>query len=419
LFVAAVAFPIFEQSAAWRDYAKRLLEREIVRQTFPDGMNRELAFEYHLFVSELFLVAGVEGDIADAPFSKQFWERIRSMVDLVAATVDVRQNPPRLGDGDGSTALLVNCPGQPKVQSLLATGAALFNAPVWWPDHLSGDLRTAFLSAHTVARLDFGSRLAERQSLFKESGIVILRDLTSRPDEIWCRYDCGPHGFLSIAAHAHADALSIEVRHGGIEILADPGTYCFYCEPKWREYFRSTIAHNTLEVDNQSQAVDGGKFLWMTQAQARLTRVSNLGSGAIAECEAYHEGYRRLRPPVIHHRSVRLDRIERCIQIMDWLETARSREVRTAFHIGPNVICELQENKAMLSWSLSAVTFVGELTLASELDWTSYCGQMNPPLGWYSRRFGQLQPATVLIGNGIVEPGTRLNTQLKIQRFDP
>ena len=33
--------------------------------------------------------------------------------------------------------------------------------------------------------------------------------------EIWCRCDGGPHGFLSIAAHAHADALSVEVRYGG------------------------------------------------------------------------------------------------------------------------------------------------------------------------------------------------------------
>ena len=31
--------------------------------------------------------------------------------------------------------------------------------------------------------------------------------------------DVGPHGYLSIAAHAHADALSVEVRHDGVDIL--------------------------------------------------------------------------------------------------------------------------------------------------------------------------------------------------------
>ena len=51
-------------------------------------------------------------------------------------------------------------------------------------------------------------------------------------DEIWCRCDGGPHGYLSIAAHAHADALSVEVRYGGVDILADPGTYCYHGEPR-------------------------------------------------------------------------------------------------------------------------------------------------------------------------------------------
>ena len=76
--------------------------------------------------------------------------------------------------------------------------------------------------------------------------------------EIWCRCDGGPHGFLSIAAHAHADALSVEVRHGGVDILADPGTYCYHGEPEWRTYFQSTIAHNTIEIDGQWQSVRGG-----------------------------------------------------------------------------------------------------------------------------------------------------------------
>ena len=80
-----------------------------------------------------------------------------------------------------------------------------------------------------------------------------------------CRFDHGPHGFLSTAAHAHADALSVEVREGGQEILTDPGTYCYHGESDWRDYFRSTIAHNTLEVGGRDQAVHAGPFLWRTQ----------------------------------------------------------------------------------------------------------------------------------------------------------
>ena len=85
----------------------------------------------------------------------------------------------------------------------------------------------------------------QKPSHFPDAGITILRTGADEP-EIWCRCDAGPHGFLSIAAHAHADALSIEVRHDGVDVLADPGTYCYHGEPEWRSYFRSTSAHNTV-----------------------------------------------------------------------------------------------------------------------------------------------------------------------------
>ena len=92
--------------------------------------------------------------------------------------------------------------------------------------------------------------------------MTLLRTTVRRLPEIWCRCDGGPHGFLSIAAHAHADALSVEVRYGGVDILADPGTYCYHGEPAWRSYFRSTIAHNTVELGGRSQSSDGGPFMW-------------------------------------------------------------------------------------------------------------------------------------------------------------
>ena len=113
--------------------------------------------------------------------------------------------------------------------------------------------------------------------------------------EIWCRCDGGPHGFLSIAAHAHADALSVEVRHDGVDILADPGTYCYHGEPEWREWFRSTGAHNTIEIGGVSQSESGGPFLWNTQAPT-TTLACEVGEQAVQTWSAEHDGYLRLNP---------------------------------------------------------------------------------------------------------------------------
>src|SRR5919197_6256379 len=46
-FAASCAFPAFPESAAWREHAAAGLRRELLRQTFPSGLNRELASGYH------------------------------------------------------------------------------------------------------------------------------------------------------------------------------------------------------------------------------------------------------------------------------------------------------------------------------------------------------------------------------------
>src|SRR5205814_4695598 len=135
-----------------------------------------------------------------------------------------------------------------------------------------------------------------------------------RADELWCRCDSGPHGFLSIAGHAHADALSIEVRHGGVDVLADPGTYCYLADGEARRYFRSTLGHNTLEIAGEDQARSGGPFLWLSAPESVLVEATGLDEGPKARWSTCHHGYATRAGRAIHRRAVVLDRHERRIR---------------------------------------------------------------------------------------------------------
>ena len=261
--VAACAFPWYDRSAEWRESAAALLEREIAANTFADGLNRELATDYHRFVLELGLVAAVEADAHGPPLSDATWTQLAQMLDAAAAIVDVTGRPPRQGDGDEGRALVVDDPERDPWATLLSTGAALLGAPSWWPSFAGGIQAVLCAALGRERRLP---RPAERPGRFPKAGLVLLRSREEDGPEIWCRCDGGPHGFLSIAAHAHADALSLEVRHDGVDIFADPGNYCYHGEPAWREWFRSTAAHNTVEIGGVSQSESGGPFLWNTQA---------------------------------------------------------------------------------------------------------------------------------------------------------
>ena len=132
-FIACCAFPWFPESERWLRNSARLLERELLRNTFPSGVGRELASDYQSFVAELGLLAAVEAEAADRPLSTAVWQRLCAMIDSAAALVDQRLRPPRQGDGDDGRALLLDAPTRDSWASLLSLGEALFGGLDWWP----------------------------------------------------------------------------------------------------------------------------------------------------------------------------------------------------------------------------------------------------------------------------------------------
>ena len=108
--VASCAFPWFSRSDRWRRASARLLERELLHNTFPSGINRELASDYHPFVAELGFLAAVEAEVSGHPLSPQVWRRLAAMADSAAALLDERMRPPRQGDSDEGRALLLDPP---------------------------------------------------------------------------------------------------------------------------------------------------------------------------------------------------------------------------------------------------------------------------------------------------------------------
>jgi hypothetical protein len=408
LLVASCAFPWFTESARWRRTAARLLERELVRNTFPSGIGRELAMDYQCFVAELGLLAAIEAEPVQ-PLSAATWQRLCAMVDSGVALLDQQLRAPRQGDSDEGRALLLDAPVPNRWPSLLALGGAVFGRLDWWPDAPT-DAASSIIGAMPGAAHEVSGRPGQRPWHFPDAGTIVLRTTGHREPEIWCRCDGGPHGYLSIAAHAHADALSVEVRYGGVDILADPGTYCYHGDPEWRSYFRSTIAHNTAELDGRSQSSEGGPFLWLRHANTREVDVKDIGDAA--EWSAEHDGYLALHPPARHRRTVQLDRASRSVDIVDEIRGGH-HDIRLAFHLGPEVEAEIEGACAVLQWPHASASGAARLELPQALSWSLHRGETDPILGWYSSGLGRRVPAITLLGRGRSAPDEPLVTRLE------
>ena len=129
----------------------------------------------------------------------------------------------------------------------------------------------------------------------------------------------------------------MEVRYGGVDILADPGTYCYHGEPEWRSYFQSTIAHNTVEVGGRWQSVARRRVpVAAARGRPRELDVTDDGRGQLDRPSTTVTG---AQPGCRHRRSVRLDREARAIEITDEIDGG-GHDVRIAFHLGPEVLAD-------------------------------------------------------------------------------
>jgi hypothetical protein len=410
---ASCAFPWFPESERWRREAASLLARSLAANTFSSGINRELASDYHGFVFELGVLAAAEAAAAGTPVPDDTWRLVCSMADAMASLVDCLGQPPRQGDSDEGRVVLLDAPARGRWPALLALGDGVFGSLGWWPA-VPRDAGSVLLRTLAGDGEEVSGRPAARPDRFPDAGISILRTAAADSPELWCRCDGGPHGFLSIAAHAHADALSVEVRYGGVDVLADPGTYCYHGEPAWRSYFQSTIGHNTVEVGGRWQSVRGGAFLWLRHAAGRELAVAD--DGEVASWTGEHDGYR----PAVHRRSVRLDRAARVVEITDEV-SGGAHDVRVAFHLGPDVAVSLTSAGrdddagavASLTWPDAVTPGSAELTLPAGLEWSLHRGETDPILGWYSAGLGHRVPAVTLLARGRSLPDGRLVTRLK------
>jgi Heparinase II/III-like protein len=253
------------------------------------------------------------------------------------------------------------------------------------------------------------SRPSGRPPRPADVGVTLLRTAGNNSPEICCRCDGGPHGYQGIAAHDHADALSVEIRYAGVDILADPCTCCDRSERVWRSYFRFTIAPNSAGTSRRSQSMAGAPSVWRRHVRAREIEV--IDDGDIARWTAEHDGYAALDPPALHRRSVLLDRASRSIDIIDVIDGRHN--VRLAFHLGPDVQAELDESGAVLNWPTAPAPGSARLDLPPGLRWSLHRGDAEPSRGWYGTDPGRREPACTLLGRGRCWPGMPLITRLE------
>lgn len=426
LFLGATTWPAWPESAKWQASAKQQLITQMQLQNSVDGVNLEQAIAYQQFVLDFFLLCGLAAKQSGDDFPLAYWQRMESMMTFLSSIMDVAGNVPAFGDADDGFAVRLHTePGFSPYQSLLATGAVLFNRADFMAKSQRFDEKSLWLLGQRGAKIfdQLSKQVLSEKVLnnavtqqrvcldFPEGGYHLMGDFFGTEDEVRLVVDCAPLGFLGIAAHGHADALSLVLSFGGQELLIDPGTYAYHAAQPWRDYFRGTSAHNTVRIDELDQSVSGGRFMWLHKAQSvcKEIRRSALESVFIGS----HDGYQRLDDPVSHQRKIRFDAATKKIVVTDDLACSGQHLVEIFWHFSADCDVTIVDGVVIARQAGKQL----RLSMPSgQLTASLFKGSEQPILGWSSPSYDVKYPSSTLRWKGVINGATSFDTVLELSR---
>jgi uncharacterized heparinase superfamily protein len=388
LALLGLAMPELRQAGHWRQRGLALLEQEVSRQVCADGVHAERVSHYQQAIAGELLELLIWGENNQQALPEGLAPALGRMVEYQVWASKPNGEMPLLGDS-----------GRADSHSQFSAAAA---GPVWLArpglkrrEHPFTEMDYWLLGPARLERCHWW-RPAEAvltSRAFPEGGFVIMRH-GDGPLSDYLIFDAAPFGYERVPGHGHADALSLELHALGQTWLVDPGVYATWAPAKWRNFFRSTRAHNTVVVDDQDQSMLVGTRLVYHAAHARLRQW--LSDAQVDLADASHDGYERLAGSVTHRRQVLYVKPNYWV-VFDQLTGTGEHQFDLLFHFMPKQTVRLDpatgraQAGAPAGPALSLVRAQPASATAEVIE-----GATDPIQGWTALYSGEKQPAPVL-----------------------
>tara|TARA_Y100001980_G_C14556662_1_gene349165 strand:+ start:8765 stop:10714 length:1950 start_codon:yes stop_codon:yes gene_type:complete len=412
LFVATSLWK-FDKSDQWNLYAKQGLEIEIDSQHSKNGINLEEASKYIPFITDFLLLCWLVGVKTSNKFSKSFIVKLESIFDYIYHLTDIKCNDPSYGDqDDGFCYLLDNDNNINNFKSLLISGAILFKNSNYKTKAGPIDFKNLLLFGVKGEKIYSELELvpsSSKSKFYDQEGHFISKTIVNKK-EIYLHFNASNLGYLSIAAHGHADALSFVLNINGNPIIVESGTFTYHSNPDFRKYFIGTLSHNTLRIDNCNQAQISGPTMWSHHYQTSI--LDSYITDNLDFISATHDGYRKNN--VKHFRDFYFDKNKLEILIIDRITILDQQQhfIDLPFHLHPKVeIGELSNNRVSVGFNKDISL---DFTLEGSLDSNIVIGSTNPILGWYSPKFNKKVKSPVIYCSKMISESVNIQTKIKI-----
>ncbi|MFK9094236.1 heparinase II/III family protein [Bacillus salipaludis] len=309
----------FEETKVKNKYKNELM-KQLKEQILEDGMHFELSPMYHKIILEDLIK--ITYWLKDETICNQLIPYISKMLDVTYSFEGNFGKTPAFNDSaDGISK---------EYKSILVTCKRYFN-----------------LSPQFKSR-------------FEDSGFYIIKDQYKK-----LIFDVGEISPSYLPAHGHCDALSFELSINSKPMLVNSGTYR-YEAGKWRDYFRSTKAHNTVMISDQEQSQFWGGF----RVAKRIKKVRK--KQFVYKNISFYAGDYISHTGDKHKRFIgHID--ENNILVLDYLNTELKDKIKSYLHFVPGTHLEVQENTIYANQGSESIkiTAIGTSEINFEKGWHS------------------------------------------------
>ena len=275
-----------------------ILEKEYKRQVLSDGGHYERSPSYQVEVLSHYVecyILLVRNDLSEK--AKSLVKLIEEMSTYLYSIIMPNGNIPLLNDSSLDYPFMAD--------DLLQVSSVILNKKLFNFNKLS-EYALSILDDEEIhifnELIDIKKQNNIENIKLEESGYYIIKDLIN-DEEIYILFDCGDGGPDYNLGHTHADSLNILISCGENELVMDSGTFTYKIGED-RNYYRSTIAHNTIMIDDKNSSDIWSGFRVAKRAKSFIEKYFD--NNEYTYIRANHDGYSKTlnKDRIIHCREI-------------------------------------------------------------------------------------------------------------------
>ncbi|MEQ7803124.1 hypothetical protein C2I27_19930 [Priestia megaterium] len=350
LIELALIFPDMSHSEQWYKKGMGRLITHVEGDVTKSGVHKEHSPSYHLLVLNLF--KSINGFIKQFNVNEpKLKDGISKMEDYLAFIGNQSGDLPMLGDSQPESLYSLN-PKSITSQKLL----------------------------YVVTKGKQGKKPGQ-EMVYADGGTAVFKNDLNNERPLYLLFTSAFHS----TTHKHADDLSFILNYGKTDFFVDSGKYNYSYTDPYREYFKGTLAHNTVTVDKKSFPV--------TKDQVNKSKIS---SSEINKTYSYVTGSHELYKGVKVSRTLVYLKNTNSILVRDVMESNKNHTYTDIFNIGKDVDVKKSASRVFTLTSKLDQQQIELIQLTKMSTIKNYKGSASPIAGWQSLEFNKKLPITQL-----------------------